>query len=173
MRLMVLVPTAVNRQHQMEHSKGFTLVELVMVILLIGILSAIGSSLFTRQGAFSAFTARDQFMAMALLAQKRALANVSNNAVELTISQNADAWQLNLVQGTGTGQVVYEERTVDRAGASLSIDGSALGNGASQVISYNSDAETSVNRQFLFTADNSYGFCLASTGFAYTGTCQP
>ncbi|KZZ45592.1 hypothetical protein A3759_26760 [Thalassolituus sp. HI0120] len=157
----------------MRHAKGFTLVELVMVILLIGILSAIGSSLFTNQGVFSAFAARDQFLAMALLAQKRALADASNNTVTLTISQNSDAWQLDLVQGSGTGQIVYQQRTVDRAGASLSVDGSLMVNGASQAVSYNSDAETGVNRQFLFAADNSYAFCLASTGFAYTGSCQP
>lgn len=141
-----------------------------MVILLAGILSAASSSLFTRQQTFSAFTARDQLISMSLLAQKRAMANVApGNTVTLTLSQTAQQWTLQLAHLGNS----FQPRLIDREGAALSINGSAMANGDSLAISFNSDAETGTNRQFIFTADNSYSLCIASTGFAYTGTCQP
>jgi len=141
-----------------------------MVILLIGVLAAVSSSLFTRQQSFSAFAARDQLVAVALLAQKRALANVNTtNAVTLTLLQGADDWTLTLAQGATT----YPPRVVERAGAALSINGAVLTNGNSHIVTFNSDAETGANRQFVFSGDNSHSLCITSTGFAYIGTCQP
>ena len=55
-------------------SSGFTLVELVMVIILIGVLSVLGIGLFTRSSAFSPLLATQQLQSAALLAQQAALA---------------------------------------------------------------------------------------------------
>ena len=52
----------------MQNSRGFTLIELIMVIILIGVVSAAASSLFTRTSNFSAVAARDQMIAIATVA---------------------------------------------------------------------------------------------------------
>ena len=63
----------------MIRSRGFTLTELIIVIVLIGVISAAASSFFSRTGAFNAVAARDQLIAMAMLAQKRALADAASS----------------------------------------------------------------------------------------------
>lgn len=152
-----------------------------MVILLIGIIGAVGSSLFTRTSSFSGFTARDQLVAVSLLAQKRALALVDDtaaktNPVILTFSQTADLWQIDLrqvVTENGVSSTTnFRQRTAERASASVAINGVTLANGGSQIITFNSDAETGNNTQFVFSGDSTHSLCISSTGFAYVGTCQ-
>lgn len=150
--------------------KGFTLVELILVIALISILSVITSGMFFRSDQFTALTAREQLAALALLAQKRALANgASGDDVELSISQEAEYWLYQVTQGS----VTLSEERVSRAGASLRMNSSLLNTGSTLVISFDQQAETSGNYDFLFSASNDYELCIASTGFAYIETCRP
>ena len=65
---------------------GFTLVELVMVIILIGVLSALGVGLFARSSAFSPLLAAQQLESATLLAQQAALAG--NTTTTNTINNN-------------------------------------------------------------------------------------
>ncbi|GHD48980.1 pilus assembly FimT family protein [Marinobacter persicus] len=53
---------------------GFTIIELIMVIILIGVLSALGIGLFARSSAFSPLLATQQLQSATLLAQQAALA---------------------------------------------------------------------------------------------------
>jgi len=62
-------------------SSGFTLVELVMVIILIGVLSVLGIGLFTRSSAFSPLLATQQLASATLLAQQAALAGKLESSV--------------------------------------------------------------------------------------------
>ena len=62
---------------------GFTIVELVTVIILIGVLSALGVGLFTRSSAFSPLLATQQLQSATLLAQQAALAGKINPHVEI------------------------------------------------------------------------------------------
>jgi len=79
----------------MQNSRGFTLIELIMVIILIGVVSAAASSLFTRTSSFSAVAARDQMIAIATVAQKRALADsAATQSVFLRIIQTSGEWTL-------------------------------------------------------------------------------
>jgi MSHA pilin protein MshC len=64
-----------------QMSSGFTLVELIMVIILIGILSALGIGLFTRSSAFSPLLATQQLASATLLAQQAALAGKLESSV--------------------------------------------------------------------------------------------
>lgn len=151
------------------HLSGFTLVELVMVLVLLGVLSAIGSSLFSRPDSFSALSARDQLQAMVLLAQQRALANVSASPVILTVEQTSDEWLFNLSQGA----VLFKERQAPRHNAALSLNGSAFSNGQSSSFTFASDTSVGSTHQFIFTSENTHPLCLAASGFAYPATCQP
>ncbi len=152
-------------------SKGFTLVELVMVIALIAILAATASGLFINTDRFATLGAREQLVASALLAQKKALANVVNGTpVNLTISQTSDLWLFSVSQGTMT---FNPPRSAERAGATLSVNGSPLANGGSVSLSFDENAETGAATQFVFASGNSHSLCISASGFSYTGTCQP
>jgi|TARA_R110001583_G_scaffold76956_2_gene210077 MSHA pilin protein MshC len=153
-----------------NNNQGFTLVELVMVITLVAILSAVASGLFLRADRFATLGAREQLISVSLLAQKRALANVvSGSDVVLTINQLADEWQFIVIQG-GTS---FESRSAPRSGSTLSVNGTTLTNGGSVAINFDNEAETGTNTEFIFSADNSHTLCLSSTGFAYPAACQP
>lgn len=150
--------------------RGFTLVELVIVISLIAILSATASGLFLQTDRFATLGAREQLVSTAILAQKKALANVvSGSPVSLTVSQSSTEWQFTVSQGGAA----FEPRRAERAGASLVISGSNLADGASVSISFDENAETGASTQFSFVADNSHSLCIADSGFSYIGTCQP
>ena len=151
------------------HVSGFTLVELVMVLVLLGVLSAIGSSLFARPDSFSALSARDQLQAMILLAQQRALTNTSNSAVVLSVMQDNANWRFNLSQGT----VSFKERQAPRHNATLSLNGSAFSNGQTSSFTFASDTSVGSNYQFVFSSETTHPLCLAASGFAYPATCQP
>ena len=73
-------------------SCGFTLVELVMVIILIGVLSALGIGLFTRSSAFSPLLATQQLQSATLLAQQAALAG--NPSKQVKFSRDSDELKL-------------------------------------------------------------------------------
>lgn len=148
---------------------GFTLVELVMVLVLLGILSAIGGSLFSRPDSFSALTARDQLQAITLLAQQRALANTGNSPVVLSVGQDNKHWLFGLRQGAD----VFSERKSPRHNANLTLDGSVFSNGQVSTFTFASDAAVGRNYQFIFSSDSNHSLCLAATGFAYPATCQP
>jgi MSHA pilin protein MshC len=72
------------------NSSGFTLVELVMVIILIGVLSALGVGLFAGRSTFSPLLAIQQLSSVTLLAQQAALAGNDSNSITITLLEDGD-----------------------------------------------------------------------------------
>lgn len=150
--------------------RGFTLVELVLVIVLLGILSAVGMSLFVRSDAFSALAARDRFIAFAHVAQKRALADSgSSSSLILTIAQSTSSWTLSLSQNSS----ILVTDTLERGSLTLALNGTAMTDGQQIQVTYGRDGSTGINRQWFFSGDYSHSACLTSTGFIHAGNCQP
>jgi len=154
----------------MNVQQGFTLTELILVVALLGILSAVGMSLFARPDTFAGLAARDQMIAFSLLAQKQALANSGDSAaVSLQFSQTASDWQLGVWRGSDT----VVAAAVPRHGLTLSVNGSVLTDGQTGTISYGHDAATGGNYQWLISGSEQAALCITSTGFAHSGNCQP
>ncbi len=143
-------------------SRGFTLVELVMVIILIGILSALGIGLFAGRSAFSPLLAQQQLASSVLLAQQAGLAG--NGADALTVTQASDDFVFTI-----SGGPEPVEFRIARAGTSLAVAG------ASFPLSFDDLGRPSLagNAQFTFTGDSTYRVCLSSLGAVYAGSCQP
>ena len=154
----------------MQNSRGFTLIELIMVIILIGVVSAAASSLFTRTSSFSAVAARDQMIAIATVAQKRALADsAATQSVFLRIIQTSGEWTLAVLQGT----TELSTLTIQRNGTTLTIDGTALADGASHNVRYAGNGFTGTNQTWGVSADQSHILCITSSGYSHDGNCQP
>ncbi|ARU54820.1 MAG: prepilin-type N-terminal cleavage/methylation domain-containing protein [Pseudomonadales bacterium] len=154
-------------------SSGFTLVELVIVLVVVGILSVTAMGLFASRADFSASLAKDQFIASLLTAQQRALAHHSSSPVLFTVLQSADGsdWILTVSQGTES----FTEKTIERAGAVLQIGGVTLADGGNRVVSFSGSGETleGSDLTWRFTGESTHQFCLGEAGFAYSGACVP
>ncbi|EMP53989.1 type II secretory pathway, pseudopilin PulG [Marinobacter santoriniensis NKSG1] len=142
--------------------RGFTLVELVMVLILIGIISVIGVGLFTSRSAFSPLVATQQLASATLLAQQAALAG--NQAGSLTIDQTTDEFRFTVGGGTP------ESRTfsINRHGASLT--------GASLPLTLNftplGALASGSDVALTFTGESNFQTCISSLGAVYQGACQ-
>jgi len=152
---------------------GFTLIELVMVIVLISIMSYGAASLFASRDAYSGYIAQDQLISSALLAQQVALGmSATNNPVSLSVGVEAiggkDHWFFDLTKvGEPTIRVTQEP-----SGSSLVIDGTTIGSGSSQTFTWDSRANLTSgnNHEIRFSGDMTYRVCLSSSGYAYEST---
>ncbi|WP_166258837.1 type IV pilin protein [Marinobacter salicampi] len=144
-------------------SSGFTLVELVMVIILIGVLSVLGIGLFAGRSAFSPLLATQQLASSVLLAQQAGLAG--NGASQLDVVQGAEDFMFRIQNGGTTVQ----EFSIPRAGTSFSVAG------ASFPIVFGADGAPNIggNAQLTFSGDSTFTLCLSSLGSVYAGSCQP
>lgn len=148
---------------------GFTLVELVMVIILIGVLSALGIGLFASRSAFSPLLATQQLASATLLAQQAALAGNTSDSV--TIRQTADElvflaassrFSLQRNGATLAYSVGGDPFTiVPNAGFTVGFD--ELGRVEAPT------PRTSID--FRVTGDSAFNLCLSSLGAVFEGAC--
>lgn len=152
------------RQRNAPRESGFTLVELVMVITLIGVLSVLGIGLFASRSAFSPLLANQQLASATLLAQQAALAG--NAANSLTIEQGSDEFRFVV----GGGSANPRTFAIARESTSLSVAG-----GLPVTLSFDARGApaSGSNLQLTFTGDSTFTTCLSSLGAVYAGSCQP
>lgn len=160
---------------------GFTLVELVITLVLVGILSALGVGLLVSPSSYSAGAARDQFVSSALLAQKRALANSgSGESTVLRVRQIGAGgdWVFEVSEeGADCGEQPEDcfIRSAEREDATLTIDDTALTDGSSRGFEFNSKGHLASgdNVDLTFEGPSTHNACISSLGFTYPETCQP
>ncbi|WP_369612889.1 Tfp pilus assembly protein FimT/FimU [Marinobacter sp. RI1] len=142
-----------------QSESGFTLVELVMVIILIGVLSALGVGLFARSSAFSPLLATQQLESATLLAQQAALAG---NTTQNTLTVTSTSSEYLFTVGS------REPFRIDSGGTSLSVTGATF----PITFDYFGRPETSGNTvQFTFSGESTFRVCLSPLGAIYRGPC--
>jgi prepilin-type N-terminal cleavage/methylation domain-containing protein len=151
-----------------KQQSGFTLIELVMVIVLIGILSYGAASLYSSRDGFAGFIAQDQLIASGLLAQQVAMGmSATANPVNLKVERRAsdDFWVFSLTKA-GQNAVIFSQ---DSSGNSISVDGTTLTAGASQTFTWNSNASLSdgANHHVYFVGTNTFRVCFSASGYVY------
>lgn len=150
-----------------NHQLGFTLIELVMVIVLLGILSYGATSLFASKSTYAEFLAKEQLLSQGLLAQQIAFGmSAINNPVSLIISRNAAGETSFSINKAG---IVALQENPDPSLASPLIDGVALANNSSYTFTWNRKAALAdnVNREVRFVGDRTYRVCFSASGYVY------
>lgn len=141
-------------------SSGFTLVELVMVIILISVLSVLGVGLFANRSAFSPLLAAQQLNSATLLARQAAMAGNQNDSV--TIGDDGTSFTFSV--GSIGSWSIPKEGTGLTAPGGLPLEIEFDKNGA---------PVSGSNLELSFIGESRYDICVSSLGAVYSGACQP
>lgn len=165
--------------------QGFTLIELITVIILLGILSAFAVSRFSSSQSYSTTVIKNQLIASVRLAQQTAMSRASvssSGQTQLQVSGDSDNWYLNITSGpvSYSAQVDRGDEQV-RYGTNTSVTCSALTASTSTplVLTFNGDGNripATTLRICIDTPSSSIAdieLCISPSGYAYEGACLP
>jgi prepilin-type N-terminal cleavage/methylation domain-containing protein len=166
---------------------GFTIVELIAVLLLLGILAATAMSRLVGSNAYAPALVSEQLIALGRLAQQTALSR-QDAAVSLDIDQNAGDWRMRVLVDDGTGPVTMREELVEIRNTAIAVSNGAVNlplgatvplhvgfDGLGSLASTTGGAtilDPSVGIGIGVTGDSAYSVCIGSTGHAYRGNCS-
>lgn len=169
----------------MKSIKGFTLIELIIVIILISIVSALGIGLFSSTDQYSARLASDRWLAGFRLAQRLSLQKQnSNHLVTATVTENSNAWLFSIDQGlVNLHKFDIEKEQVEMRGSAsdyvndcevlplITFPFSLSFNGYGDAVSTTIIQKTT-NQRLCFIGGNVEDICISPSGYAYEGLCQ-
>jgi len=172
--------------------KGFTIIEITIVIVIVSIIAAAIISRFATGDVFTGFILRDQIISLARTAQQSALGRAD---VTLTITPNLGGDSVTIETAYGTGPAVtIDSVTFDLDSISLTGDtnvtdscsvstGTAITNAAPFVLRFDELGDLDVSGFGAGSAITSAAriclndnviesMCVAPSGFAYAGDCD-
>ncbi len=166
--------------------KGFTLIELVIVMVLISIISSIGVGLFSSTDNYDARLVADQWLTSLRLGQKLALLRQdANQLLTYSVTQSNSEWSVTLSQGSSELNSLALERNNSVLRSSTSDFASSCAslplvsfpfvfylNGYGDRVDA-SRVQASTNLRLCFVASKSVELCISPSGYAYNGSCQP
>ena len=182
---------AAKSMRQYPKQRGVTLVELVLVILLIGIVSAVAMSRILSSNSFNALLVRDQIISIARIAQN---ARFGRAPVTLTVQPSADGENVTISAAHGSSNLA--RATVDASGVALRADinittscavtagTTAITNSNPLTISYNplgslgvsgvtgSTGTVSSAARICINSNPAMSVCFSPSGYAYIGSCD-
>ena len=175
----------IKKNSKYTYQKGFTLIELVMVIVLIGVLSVGARSLFSSKDAYVDYLAKERLLSMGLLAQQFAL-GVSAQEVAIPGSTPAPPGDPADIQISRTvdGDLSFTLRKhnaevqryqLEQPLPSISVDGVALAVGSTVTLVWNqsADMDDGNNHKVTIAGASTFRVCFSASGFTYetAGVC--
>lgn len=166
-------------KNRCNSQSGFTLIELVMVIVLIGILSYGAASLYSSRDGFAGYIAKNQLISSGLLAQQVAMGmSATDDPVQLSVGvelvDGNNLWTFRLTKVNPdpdpmASDFELDPVTQDASGGTLIIDGATIGVGAAQTFTWNSNASMSdgANHHVYFIGTNTSRVCFSESGYVY------
>lgn len=166
--------------------KGFTLIELIIVIVLISILSAVGIGLFSSPSQYTPSLASEAWINQLRYSQRQSfLKSQLTQPLLLTISRTSNVWRFSLSQA---GQFI-DEFDIEHNGlflnysnvsfssecpllSAMSFPATFRFDGYGELVD-NSNNKLNSNHRFCVPSTNSKNWCLSPSGYAYGGECVP
>lgn len=162
-----------------SHSKGFTLIELVIVLVILGILSVVIMPRFMSSSTFNPVVARDALITTARLARQSAMGR--DNAT-LSVALADDAWtfrasgggQTLLQQSVAAGRVTIGASSGGGCGGASPISGSfqVRYDGYGNVAGHSGGGGPGNNVRFCINNDPALSVCISPAGYAHAGSCR-
>ena len=160
---------------------GFSIIELITVLLLLGIVSAIVFPRFTGTQTFRDRLLLDQLIAITRFAQQSALSR-HNQQITLNLSRQAasDDWLFVVLANDGSGDVEIKRLVTEQGNGSLSLL-SPQAVTVNSLISVNitfdnlgnitAPQNSGTDSNLSFNASGRF-FCISLAGYAYEATSQ-
>ena len=159
-----------------SHYRGFTLVELVTVIVLLGIVTAVITPRFISRDSFADYAVRDQIIAAARIAQQRAMYDHSVNACyRLEIDSGVITAQS--FNGSGYDNIGPTEAWVN----GIAIEGASVANtrvyfdglGSPLDGSVANCAGSTAQAEITISGPSGLAVCIYSSGYVQAQFCSP
>ncbi|MEH6358631.1 MAG: prepilin-type N-terminal cleavage/methylation domain-containing protein [Pseudomonadales bacterium] len=144
----------------MKKGEGFTLVELVVVILLVSILAVSALSRYSNQNTFSLKTEQEQLIAALFQAQQLAMSGRSTQFVILS-SNSFTVRDPGIPGAPGDAYNIASITYPQNLSSGVTFNPSAL------IQSYNSLGETTPATIILAAGSDSVNVCLETSGYAH------
>lgn len=178
-----------SNRSELPVNKGFTIIELVFVVLILGIVSAFAMARILRGDSLDSAVVSDQLIAMARLAQQKA---IGHSDVQLRVEPDGSSLVISVSDNNG----LLESSSVPVAGVSLYADvnqqtacsnpplAGLISNNNPLLINYDSlgdlesggvgaPAEIDSGARICLSPDTNLSICISDAGFAYRGACLP
>jgi prepilin-type N-terminal cleavage/methylation domain-containing protein len=175
------------RLESIRNTRGFTVVELIAVLVLMGILAATAMSRMVGSNAYAPALISQQLIALGRLGQQMALAR-QDASVSLDVDQNAGDWRFRVQVDDGSSSVTAHEERAELGNTVLTVSNGALtlplGPAASLHLAFDgigglvagNVAATALNTNagvgLTASGDSASSVCIGSTGHAYRGICS-
>ncbi len=155
----------------MRRQLGFTLVELVIVMIIIGVLSFVAAPLFFSSQQLASKLVSEQLISQLQLAQRVAL-GMSNqaNPVSMQINASDATWQLALLKtNPAGGDPLRFVVDLERGNTAMSVDGNAINSGDTVTFAWDANANLTPYQNYTIRVqgESSQTVCLSAAGFAY------
>jgi len=173
---------SVNVKHS---SRGFTVIELVAVLVLIGVLAVTTYSRWFSSGSFESSATVADITSAARLAQRIAISKPANT-ITLEVNNVAGTWEMAVMEDDG-GAVSTLFQIDNDSGNAITVTGvtgpvtlsaandlvinyDALGN-LDDIVVGGSSLGASVGAAISVSSGSSKTMCISPVGFAHAGTC--
>lgn len=157
---------------------GFSLVELITVLALIGVLSAVAFARFSGVSSYTESLYQQQLLSYLRLAQRTAVAHQGAGAQLEVLRQSAENWQITLrFDGQTQTYPLQGEVTVSFVTGALS---GTLSNGTTLSLQYSDNGDLTalsapvagiVTASLQLNVTGGRALCVSPSGFAYEGSC--
>lgn len=155
--------------------KGFTLIELIMVIILLGVLSVFAMSRFSSGQSYSSVITKNQLLASLRLTQQTALSRASSSEnVLLTITSSGGYWSFVTSGGNGNSFSSRIESSNEQIHFGTTLTGSCSSlSTLPLVLSFDGDGNRIPQSNLRVCVDSviDYELCISASGYAYEGGC--
>lgn len=164
---------------------GFTIVELIAVLLLLGILSTVAMSRMVKGSAYTPSLVVQEVVALTRFGQQLAMSR-QDATVSLEMQQIASDWRFRVRVDSGAGAIDARVQATERSNSSITVTNGAttmtlasdplvltfdgLGNLSTAAVGATA-MNASIGVQLTVLGDSNRTVCVSSTGYAYRDSC--
>jgi prepilin-type N-terminal cleavage/methylation domain-containing protein len=165
---------------------GFTIVELIAVLVLLGILSTVAMSRLVKGSSYAPSLVTQEVVALTRLGQQLAMAR-QDASVTFELASVASSWRFRVRADDGGGAVDARVQTMERGNTAISVTNGATTVGlASDTLVLGFDGvgnlsgvavgttvlDPSLGVEITVAGDSNRTVCVAASGYAYREACS-